>query len=308
MLTITIISRKGAMQQSRTERNDRPGRPSTQISTHPLRNSMKIIEEKIVGKHSQETCEDGIVVTDNFIAVIDGSTSKTSLQIMPGINNGRYCMQLISAFIQTMDANISCIEFCQQITQAIQQTYRNCGIEIGRLKDHPVERLTASAIIFSHQRQEIWMVGDCQCIANHQYVDNPKPYEKALAEERATIAQHLINQGKKIEELREKDDARQRILPSLIQSCKEQNISYPVIDGFHIPISYVKIIHLNCPEVVFASDGYPFLKPTLIESERALQQQLETDPLNIYTFQATKGWMKGNRSFDDRAYIRFLIE
>ncbi|MCH3980326.1 MAG: hypothetical protein LKE41_00115 [Prevotella sp.] len=63
-------------------------------------------------------------MTDNFIAVIDGSTSKTARQIKPGINNGRYCMQLISAFIQTMDANISCIEFCQQITQTIQQTYR----------------------------------------------------------------------------------------------------------------------------------------------------------------------------------------
>ena len=217
-------------------------------------------------------------------------------------------MQLISAFIQVMDANICCMEFCQQITEAIQQAYRNCGIDIGQLKDHPVERLTASAIICSLQRQEIWMVGDCQCIANHQYVDNPKPYEKTLAERRSAIAQQLINQGKKVEELREKDDARQQILPSLIQSCGEQNISYPVIDGFHIPISYVKTIHLSCPEVVLASDGYPFLKPTLIESERALQQQLETDPLNIHTFQATKGWMKGNGSFDDRAYIRFLIE
>ena len=38
---------------------------------------MKIIESKIVGKKSQEACEDGMVVTDDFIAVIDGSTSKT---------------------------------------------------------------------------------------------------------------------------------------------------------------------------------------------------------------------------------------
>ncbi len=34
---------------------------------------MKIIERNIVGKKSQETCEDGIVVTDDFVAVMMAS-------------------------------------------------------------------------------------------------------------------------------------------------------------------------------------------------------------------------------------------
>ena len=38
---------------------------------------MKVIESKIEGKKSPESCEDGLVVTADFIAVIDGSTSKT---------------------------------------------------------------------------------------------------------------------------------------------------------------------------------------------------------------------------------------
>ena len=38
---------------------------------------MDIIESSIIGKKSPEACEDGMVVTDDFIAVIDGSTSKT---------------------------------------------------------------------------------------------------------------------------------------------------------------------------------------------------------------------------------------
>lgn len=33
---------------------------------------MKIIESSIIGKKSPEACEDGMVVTDDFIAVIDG--------------------------------------------------------------------------------------------------------------------------------------------------------------------------------------------------------------------------------------------
>ena len=57
---------------------------------------MDIIESCIVGKKSPETCEDGMVVTDDFIAVIDGSTSKTSKHLNPDMKNGRYAMMLIS--------------------------------------------------------------------------------------------------------------------------------------------------------------------------------------------------------------------
>ena len=59
-------------------------------------------------------------------------------------------------------------------------------------------------------------------------------------------------------------------------------------------------------EVVLASDGYPFLKPTLAASEAALVEQIANDPQNIRSFIATKGIVEGNKSFDDRTYIRFL--
>lgn len=60
---------------------------------------MKIIESCIIGKKSQEACEDGMVVTDDFIAVIDGSTSKTPKHLNPDMKNGRYAMMLISEYI-----------------------------------------------------------------------------------------------------------------------------------------------------------------------------------------------------------------
>ena len=61
-------------------------------------------------------------------------------------------------------------------------------------------------------------------------------------------------------------------------------------------------------EVVLASDGYPFLKPTLAASEAALAEQIANDPQNIHSFIATKGIVEGNKSFDDRTYIRFSPE
>jgi glycerophosphoryl diester phosphodiesterase len=96
----------------------------------------------------------------------------------------------------------------------------------------------------------------------------------------------------------------------MIQTMKEQNVTYSVIDGFHIPRQHVKIISLDFQpwDVVLASDGYPFLRPTLAESEHLLQQQREKDPLNIGPdFQATKGFHPDFNSFDDRSYIRFRV-
>jgi len=60
-------------------------------------------------------------------------------------------------------------------------------------------------------------------------------------------------------------------------------------------------------EIVLASDGYPFLKSTLEASEKALEELLKHDPQCVNSFIATKGLVEGNKSFDDRTYIRFAF-
>lgn len=87
------------------------------------------------------------------------------------------------------------------------------------------------------------------------------------------------------------------------------NVTYAVADGFPIPMDKVRVVTLTSGRhtVVLASDGYPFLRPTLAESEAKLASQLSDDPLNIGRFKATKAYVEGNNSFDDRAYIRFEV-
>ena len=95
-------------------------------------------------------------------------------------------------------------------------------------------------------------------------------------------------------------------MPVLATSCRYQNATFSVIDGFPIPTDKVRVIDVsNATEIVLATDGYPFLHPTLSESEEALARLLSEDPLCISQFKATKGLMRGNQSFDDRTYIRF---
>lgn len=289
---------------------------------------MKIIESSIIGKKSPEACEDGMVVTDDFIAVIDGSTSKTPKHLNPDMKNGRYAMMLISEYIrEELKADASVDEFCQGVTAYIyNKVYEKLGVE-ERLKEHPEERLTASAILYSRTRNEVWMVGDCQAIIAGKLYENGKPYEEKIARKRV----ELIEQGLSPAE------ARKQIEPLLIEAMLSgQNQTYTVIDGFPIYREGVKVvsvsdsssvqdsvpvsdsvpcsgsvsasgtISVSSSEIVLASDGYPFLEPTLAASEAALAEQIANDPQNIHSFIATKGIVEGNKSFDDRTYIRFV--
>lgn len=289
---------------------------------------MKIIESSIIGKKSPEACEDGMVITDDFIAVIDGSTSKTPKHLNPDMKNGRYAMMLISEYIrEELKADASVDDFCQGVTAYIyHKVYEKLGVE-ERLKEHPEERLTASAILYSRTRNEVWMVGDCQAIIDGKLYENGKPYEQEIARKRV----ELIEQGLSPAE------ARKQIEPLLIEAMLSgQNQTYTVIDGFPIYREGVKVvsvsdscsvqdsvpasdsvpcsdsvsasgtIFVSSSEIVLASDGYPFLEPTLAASEAALAEQIANDPQNIHSFIATKGIVEGNKSFDDRTYIRFV--
>ena len=297
---------------------------------------MKIIESSIIGKKSPEACEDGMVVTDDFIAVIDGSTSKTPKHLNPDMKNGRYAMMLISEYIrEELKADASVDDFCQGVTAFIyNKVYEKLGVE-ERLKEHPEERLTASAILYSRTRNEVWMVGDCQAIIDGKLYENGKPYEEKIARKRV----ELIAQGLSPAE------ARKQIEPLLIKAMLSgQNQTYTVIDGFPVYREGVKVVSVSdsssvqdsvsssdscsvqdsvscsgsasasdtipssSSEIVLASDGYPFLKPSLAASEAALAEQIANDPQNIHSFIATKGIVEGNKSFDDRTYIRFSVE
>ena len=295
---------------------------------------MKIIESSIIGKKSPEACEDGMVITDDFIAVIDGSTSKTPKHLNPDMKNGRYAMMLISEYIrEELKTDASVDEFCQGVTAYIyNKVYEKLGVE-ERLKEHPEERLTASAILYSRTRNEVWMVGDCQAIIAGKLYENGKPYEEKIARKRV----ELIAQGLSPAE------ARKQIEPLLVEAMLSgQNQTYTVIDGFPIYREGVKVVSVSdsssvqdsvpasdscsvqdpvscsgsasasdtipssSSEIVLASDGYPFLEPTLAASEAALAEQIANDPQNIHSFIATKGIVEGNKSFDDRTYIRFV--
>ena len=139
--------------------------------------TINVMESKLAGKGKPEKCEDGIVVTNHYVAVVDGSTGKTSYRHFHGASNGRMAMLMITSFIAThASPDMTLSEFCHALTLYIRQVYRITDV-MAQMKAHPEDRLTASVALYSCKHNSVWLIGDCQAIVDGQYYSNSKPSE-----------------------------------------------------------------------------------------------------------------------------------
>lgn len=201
-----------------------------------------------------------------------------------------------------------------KLTTSIRNFYEKNGLceEAGMYAEN---RLTASMAVYSARKHEVWMIGDCLCRFNGITHTNPKRVDAVLATVRADAMRYLLQKGHSIVELQTRDLAREWIWPYLKDQCAFQNsdeagpFGYAVLDGFPVNASKVLVLPIprNTQELVLASDGYPVLCDTLMDSEHELTHLLEEDPLCIGKYPSTKGLAKGNRSFDDRSFLRIAL-
>lgn len=253
------------------------------------------------------------MTTDDFAAVIDGSTSKGNMQ-WSGKTTGRTAMELLTDSIVSLPERSTAFTALEVLTERIRRFYVQHGL-CEEVKWNPENRLTASCVIYSHFRKEIWMFGDCLCRFNGKTYTHPKHTDRVLSEIRADILAYLIRKGHSIESLQARDLAREWILPYLKDQCAFQNTrdagpySYAVLDGFTVFPDMIRILPVSdeTTELILASDGYPYLEDSLEDTERRLSALLHSDPLCYRKFKSTKGCIKGNVSYDDRSYLRLSL-
>lgn len=273
---------------------------------------MYIIEQFIKGKKDGK-CEDDLLITEDFICVIDGVTSKSNFKL-DNMTTGRLAANLIKECVRDFRTDISCKQAIESLTETIHHFYIDVGI-LDVAERETTERLAACAIIFSKYREELWVIGDCQYMLDGHHYENPKVVDDITSEARALFVASEIKMGKTVEEMLEYDSSREYILPLIKRGAAYQNnktnneYSYAVIDGFPVNEQDVKVVSIReTKEIVLASDGYPKLFTTLLETEKYLQHVMETDPLCYKIFKSTKGLVKGNDSFDDRTYVQFQLD
>ncbi len=264
---------------------------------------MTIIESFLQGKYNDASrCEDDLFISDDGVAVIDGSTAKTHTaryQTTPG----KMAAQRIKAALHDCIGSADPFAMLCALNNAVAQLPF----------DSPLSRPTASVIIYQRRFSRIVNYGDCQCIVDHVRHLHEKAVDLANASRRRRILRICLRLGIPRSLLMEHDPGRLFILPALRRQHRYANnakskLGYGVIDGQRLVHRFMTLYQVHAgDEIILASDGYPMLQETLQSSERILQWILAKDALIIgRPYSSTKGLVPGNVSYDDRTYIRFI--
>lgn len=276
---------------------------------------MKVIEEFLKGKfNKEELCEDGICVTENFIALIDGVSSQSEFRY----NNkklGKIICDILLEAVPKLDTKIDCYQAIDFLNNYILEFYKKHGI-FEKISDDATNQPSASVIMYSKNANQIWLIGDCMALYGDTIVDNKLEVDELYTKIRVMTIEYLLATGYTEEQLLESDIAKKFVQnlskrqPYIRNKTYNSKYDYAVIDGFNKPNKkLIKCIDLpkDIKEVVFCSDGYRKPFHTLEESEKYLKHIREVDPLCYKEFAYERGFYKNQESYDDRAYIRFEI-
>lgn len=264
---------------------------------------MKLLESFVRGKFNDpDRCEDCIVSTDDFIAVIDGVTTKSD-RLYDGKKSGRMAAELLCTAMHAMPQDLAAEELFNRLNQVIHgfcSEHDAHGNEIPR----------ASIIVYNHQNHEILQYGDCQYRMNGITVHQESRIDQMNGMLRQYTLEKELMEGNTVEALLNNDLGRLAIQKNLKDQYLFENMDsafgYPVLNGSPINPGMIKRTAVQKgTTVILASDGYPELFDTLQETEEHLQKTIQEDPLCFQLQSLTKAVYPGQCSYDDRSYIRF---
>lgn len=268
---------------------------------------MEIIEHFLCGKENNpHTCEDGLILGEHIIGVIDGVTAKGK-RLWDGKKSGCYAKEILQEYLRQDVERQSAEELMGNLDRILSEHARDAGGFLSR-EEYP----RAAVIIYNDFYKEIWSYGDCQCRINERVYAHSTKVDELNAMLRSFYLEYEILQGAKIEDLEQNDIGRAGIAQNLKMQFAFENkagyFGYPVLNGMGIEKSMIKRYPVKKGDVVIlASDGYPVLRESLNECERELDNLKKNDSMCFRIFPSTKGIKPGNVSFDDRAFCRFIV-
>lgn len=252
-------------------------------------------------------CEDSYFASDDFVAVIDGVTSKSDFTYN-GKTTGKLASDIVRGVIEKLNREDSMDVFLKKVNEQINYFYKEVEFPYSRKE----KGLQAVCAVYSDYFREIWMIGDCQASVDGKIYLNPKKSDEILSDMRSLVLHILKTENGDWIEAQKR--ARGIIEPWILKAnvfanCEDPLFGYAVLNGEDIPVSLIKVIKLdaNPHEIILTSDGYPKVRSNLKKSEDYLNKILEQDESCYELYLSTKGIKKGQKSFDDRTYIRFSI-
>lgn len=268
---------------------------------------MRIIEKFSQGKwNDPNRNEDTFIITDDFVAVLDGATTKTCPEI-DGRTGGRFAVDTAEKIIGRFDADITARAAVDALSNGLKEAVAQ-WLDFDSLTEKPAYALA----IYSRQKQQVWRVADPLLLIDGRVSKNELPTDEVATNLRAFVIEAALRKGVTIEDLKKEDLGRKFIWPLFEDQYLFTNVTgafgYGVINGQQVPDDLIQIVDISdAKELVMASDGYLDLFSTLEQTEKYLFDVLKEDPMLYKKHKSTKGLQEGQVSFDDRTYVRLAL-
>lgn len=265
-----------------------------------------ILEHACTPKHPGRVCEDGVVVTEHFAAVVDGATTPHAIGTS-GRTTGRIALEAVTAVLDALTPDATRTQFLHACQAAIAAAAAADGLDAGL----PV----AVAVVYSAARRELWVVGDCRwAIDGSGPARVRRDVDDVAVEARALILTAAMSTGTTAAQLRAHDIGRERTAAIRAAKVAFRNAgptcrwAFAALAGDGVPGDHlVRTVPVPAgAHVVLTTDGYLSAAPTLAAAESELTAALVADPLCIGPAGATKCPQPGWDSFDDRTYLRLV--
>lgn len=198
---------------------------------------MEIIESFIKGKSGNpDICEDGLVIKESFIAVVDGVTAKSDY-LWNGSKSGCYARKLLGSYMeQNPVEDMNDEEVLINLDHVLHHAAE--GKENLKIQDYP----RAAVIYYQEKTGTICSYGDCQCLINNRLYTHSKRLDDMNAAVRAFYLEYALMHGSTLNELKENDIGRKAIKKNLLMQFSFENrdgsFGYPVLNGMDI-LSYL---------------------------------------------------------------------
>jgi hypothetical protein len=272
-------------------------------------NVIEVVESFAAGKSPDRSCEDVVVVTDHFAAVIDGGTDLSG-RLYGGMPGGLFAARTIADEIRALEPDVGVDAFVARLAHGLRRAVTSVD---GPLRPDTVWPY-ASVVCLSAARRQVWRVGDCHAVVDGAPHHGGKRVDDAAYAFRAAVTAALLARGTPIETVLADDPGTQASLPLYeIQqhlANRPGPWGYGVVNGDPVPPELVDVLTLpdHAHEVVLASDGYPEILATLADSERRLRELLAEDPTATGPlWRVGKSLRPGHDSMDDRAWLRLAV-
>ncbi len=267
--------------------------------------------------------EDRLVITDDFVAVIDGATSKSG-EKFDGKTGGAWVADTVQGIVSAMPRDKDAFNAVAMITAAVAKHVIGKYLPEANSPSFMGDRPNASIVMYSALRRQIWRVGDGHFAVDGQENWGKKEIDTVNSSVRAAYIQAALGRGMtSLDALKEKDIGREIIMSSLtaqplLMNNPESEMGYGVIDGRSVPEKYIEIydVPATVQKIILATDGVlchlwssdgkdPI---RTMEKSLAIQQDYyREDPLLIGRHKSTKGLTQGAKWHDDVTIIEFSL-